>query len=372
MTDNAWTLGGNAATDPAHDFLGTSDNQSMVIKTNGDEAIRIDTAGQVGVGVVDPRAQLHVRGRIATGLDFAAPGALTLFPSDGFAWFHVDNGPSESRATGRLRVSAGVNPGDLEIMSFLQDGRVGVGTAAPAGKLHVESDADFTVPQVTVSQTRPFEFARLRLRSTGTDPDSRATVPYPAWDLAAGRGQLHVFVENTGNVMSFLSDGRVGIGTESPASALHVAGTATVGVLAITGGADVAEVFSTPDDQVVEPGTVMVIDEERTGMVTVSSRPYDRKVAGVVSGAGGIGPGITLTHAAGRPGCRVALTGRVLCNAVTDDGPIKPGDLLTTSAVAGHAMRAEDPSRAHGAVLGKAMSALHDAAGLVLVLLCLQ
>jgi hypothetical protein len=54
------------------------------------------------------------------------------------------------------------------------------------------------------------------------------------------------------------------------------------------------------------------------------------------------------------------------------NGPIRPGDLLTTSAIPGHAMRVDDPARAQGAILGKAMGALERGEGLVLVLVGLQ
>jgi hypothetical protein len=68
----------------------------------------------------------------------------------------------------------------------------------------------------------------------------------------------------------------------------------------------------------------------------------------------------------------VALSGRVYCRADTSSGPIEPGDLLTTSARPGHAMKAADHDRAQGAILGKAMSRLEHGTGLVLVLVSLQ
>ena len=54
--------------------------------------------------------------------------------------------------------------------------------------------------------------------------------------------------------------------------------------------------------------------------------------------------------------------------ADTSNGPIEPGDLLTTSEQAGQAMRASDLGRAQGAVIGKAMTALESGDGEVLVL----
>ncbi|HEY5911818.1 MAG TPA: hypothetical protein VJA21_14545, partial [Verrucomicrobiae bacterium] len=69
---------------------------------------------------------------------------------------------------------------------------------------------------------------------------------------------------------------------------------------------------------------------------------------------------------------QVALSGRVFVWAEAASGAIEAGDLLTTSEVPGHAMKAADPARAPGATLGKAMSELKEGKGLVLVLVTLQ
>jgi hypothetical protein len=98
-------------------------------------------------------------------------------------------------------------------------------------------------------------------------------------------------------------------------------------------------------------------------------------VAGVVSGAKGLSPGMVMTakgdpHADGdHP---VALSGRVWSWCDASYGAIVPGDLLTTSDTAGRAMKVRDHARAQGAVIGKAMTALDGGEGLVLVLVSLQ
>ena len=53
-------------------------------------------------------------------------------------------------------------------------------------------------------------------------------------------------------------------------------------------------------------------------------------------------------------------------------GPIRPGDLLTTSDLPGYCMAVRDRDRAQGAILGKAMTALNAGTGMVLVLVSLQ
>jgi len=129
---------------------------------DGDPAdtVFVNNDGNVGIGTTEPRTQLHVLGRISTGADFVSPGSLTFFPPDGFAWFHIDNGPAGDRPTGRLRISAGVNPGDDEFVSILQDGNVGIGTTNPQHKLSVKGTVQATELVVVAPEDFPdFVFA---------------------------------------------------------------------------------------------------------------------------------------------------------------------------------------------------------------------
>jgi hypothetical protein len=142
--------------------------------------------------------------------------------------------------------------------------------------------------------------------------------------------------------------------------------------LTIRGGADVAEPFPMSQAE-IDKGAVVIIDDAHPGQLKLSERAYDTRVAGIVSGANGVNPGIAL-HQEGvlEGGQNVALNGRVYVLADATSRPIKPGDLLTTSDRPGHAMKAADPQRAGGAILGKAMTSLKEGQGHVLVLVTLQ
>jgi hypothetical protein len=152
-------------------------------------------------------------------------------------------------------------------------------------------------------------------------------------------------------------------------------GNLEVPVLEIYGGSDLSERFEVREtDLSPEPGMLVSIDPDHTGNLVVSTEAYDKRVAGVISGAGDIETGMLM----GQEGSAadgehpVALSGRVYCKADASFGPIEPGDLLTTSDTPGHAMKATDADRSHGTVIGKAMSSLEEGQGLVLVLVNLQ
>jgi hypothetical protein len=154
--------------------------------------------------------------------------------------------------------------------------------------------------------------------------------------------------------------------------ALWVDGKATVKTLEIQGGADIVEGFET-GEHAPEPGTVVVIDERYPGELRPSDGAYDHRVAGVVSGAGGIAPGLRLGQAGMMDGeTPVAMSGRVYVRCSAENGPIQPGDLLTTATEPGHAMKATSSERSHGTVIGKAMTSLDRGTGLVLVLVNLH
>jgi hypothetical protein len=180
---------------------------------------------------------------------------------------------------------------------------------------------------------------------------------------SSSAGYLAVY--GTNGVADIILDGRDSGGN----------GRVICDVLQINGGSDLSEQFDVNTVQgAPEPGMVVCIDAAHPGQLRPSSQPYDRKVAGVISGGGGVQPGMLMgqrgTAADGKH--PVALTGRVYVQATSANGAIEPGDLLTTSSIPGHAMKVTDHTRAQGAILGKAMTGLDQGKGTVLVLVSLQ
>ncbi|MBC6988762.1 hypothetical protein FHG12_01885 [Hymenobacter jejuensis] len=134
--------------------------------------------------------------------------------------------------------------------------------------------------------------------------------------------------------------------------------------------ADCAEDFDLAE--AAEPGTVMVLGDE--GALYQSHKPYDKRVAGVVSGAGAFKPGLVLDRQPQHSPQRqpIALLGKVYCKVDAREAAIEVGDLLTTSDLPGHAMKAAEPGKAFGAVIGKALRPLREGQGLIPILIALQ
>jgi hypothetical protein len=152
---------------------------------------------------------------------------------------------------------------------------------------------------------------------------------------------------------------------------LDAAGNVTFAGDVILQNADCAEEFDVDDPGELSPGTVVCIGPE--ARLRMSSEAYDHQVAGVVAGAHDLRPGIVLGRDPGASGqVPVALLGRVWCKADACGGIIEVGDLLTTAATPGHAMKAADVQRSFGAVIGKALDRLTQGRGYIRVLVALQ
>jgi hypothetical protein len=261
----------------------------------------------------------------------------------------------ESKTRGLIQSYADVGNGTpAGLLLQYQGGNVGIGiNSEPIGNLHVWESIQFG--------DDPNVANNFHLVSNGANNHNA----FRLWNGNNGSGIL---------LMTVLPTGEVGIGTDDPQSKLDVRGRVTTEVLEITGGADLSEQFDVKPSGDLRPGYVVSIDAANPGGLVVSSRPYDRTVAGVISGAGGVRPGMLMgQHGSVADGSQpVALTGRVYCWVDASYGAIAPGDLLTTSRTSGHAMRVDDPDMARGAIIGKAMSPLPQGKGLVLVLVNLH
>lgn len=168
------------------------------------------------------------------------------------------------------------------------------------------------------------------------------------------------------------TNGNVGIGATPLAGAkLYVNGTTRTKVLEIE-GADLAEKF--PVTEEVAPGMVVEIDPDNPGKLRLARGAYNQRVAGVVAGANDLSTGVVLGNLPeSENGAAVAMSGRVWVYCDASERAVEPGMLLTTAEKPGHAMVVRDSRKAHGSIIGKAMTRLEKGkTGMVLVLVNLH
>jgi hypothetical protein len=181
------------------------------------------------------------------------------------------------------------------------------------------------------------------------------------------RSVLNCQAEDTVNLKHLVAEGNISALGNVNATNMNVTGDIRLE------NADCAEEFDvdTTCAQHVAPGTVMVLGDD--GCLRHSRSAYDKRVAGVISGAGDFKPGIVLDKQHSQLNRKpIALLGKVYCKVDASYAPIEVGDLLTTSDRPGHAMKAADPLKAFGAVIGKALRPLKEGQGLIPILIALQ
>jgi len=271
-----------------------------------------------------------------------------------------------------------------EAMRITSDLKVGIGTNAPTSKLDVNGGlkvrgSDLQIgtndENATIIGTDVSGNLNLKPAVGGSAVFVRDGNTSRGIRIYGGEFNEIQSVDLDGNSPFTLdlnpSGGTVLLGRSSPAN-LEVRGTTHTRILTITGGSDLAEPFEVTGHD-VRAGYVVSLDPQTPGRMCLATKAYDTKVAGIISGAGGVRPGMLMNQEGTFFGEHpVALTGKVYCWADATESPIEVGDLLTTSSTPGHAMKASDPGPRAGAVIGKAMSSLEEGKGLVLVLVSLQ
>jgi len=168
-SQSSWTLLGNAGTAPGTNFLGTTDAQALVLRTNNVERLRVNSTGELGIGTTAAAGySLHVGGTVGTPnvrLD-ATGGVANVAIPVGFDRVLLSNALGQVSQTSysalaaatawTLLGNAATNPlinflgttdaqpliistNSLERIRVMSSGEVGIGTTAPATAFEVNN-----------------------------------------------------------------------------------------------------------------------------------------------------------------------------------------------------------------------------------------
>ncbi|MEE9293657.1 MAG: hypothetical protein V3W34_01660 [Phycisphaerae bacterium] len=312
------------------------------------ETMRIQGNGRVGIGTTNPTTDLDIT---SESTNFTGLQLKNTSTDQRYLMSVIGSGVANRE--GNFEIWATTTGENHNVFTATPEGQVGIGTTTPGAmldiavgnkRIHFRHEGDSQVASLNVTGSGN-AVGVLRMRNA-----------LELWPNDAGTVAGTVDVRDESGVRTILmtgADGRI-----------------SAKVLQIT-GADLAEKF--PTSEPAQPGTVMEIDPANPGKLRVARGAYNRRVAGVVSGANGLSVGVILGNLPGSEDSpAIAMSGRVWAQCDTSNGPIDPGDLLTTSATPGQAMKVTDYTKAQGAILGKAMTHLKSGKGLVLVLVSLQ
>ena len=349
------------------------------------EVLRVTNAAGEDLAVLDSETTLGLGGN-------GSNGTIILRDPAGVPRMELDAHTQQLRirsATGDVVAVLGPNA-NLTLGGNGQDGDLLLRDASNRERIHLDADGQLLRFRNTAGQevARLGDNANLHLGGNGQDGDIllRDSAGRDRITMDADNQRVRMYNAAGQMICDFGPHANLRLGTNgsdgdillfpSSASDLFANGSATIHLDADAGditlrNADCAEEFDIAGDADVVPGTVMALDA--SGALCPSSGAYETRVVGVVSGAGRYRPGIVLDRQPG-VGARtpVAMMGKTFVRVTDEGGPIRPGDLLVSAGLTGCAMRAADPARAFGAVIGKAMSVHTEGEGLIPMVIALQ
>ncbi|MFC1623919.1 beta strand repeat-containing protein [Candidatus Omnitrophota bacterium] len=242
-------------------------------------------------------------------------------------------------------------------------GNVGIGTVAPNTELQIHN----ATPSLRITDSGS---AEQRLQFTDNDEylgqiKVEDSVGMSISVAASGDADEESDLDDDIRVTIDRS-GNVGIGTTNPTEKIEIDGSVKLtGRIRQGGLGDVAEMMMVSLNLSAMPEASYVVVIDKTGGIKLSDLANSTRVIGVVS----TDPAQILMEDLA-DSVPVALSGTVPCKVTTENGPIYPGDLLTSSSKPGYAMKADQPKV--GTIIGKAMEGLEEGEGTIMIFVTRQ
>jgi hypothetical protein len=230
---NGWGLLGNTGTSAATNFLGTTDAQDLVIRTNNLERMRVTPNGLIGIGTNAP----------TNLLDLAAASATSRYTSSNSIWggvIELKNTTPGTNMLGAVNFNDGANnysgqiayhptdgmtirSGGTERMRLMPNGTMGLGTTTPSCAL----DIQYPYAAQRITSTAATNGSVLELRNTNPGVHTLGAINFndPA-NAYPGQLSYHptsgmTFRSGGTEKMRITPNGSVGIGTTNPIATLH-------------------------------------------------------------------------------------------------------------------------------------------------------
>jgi len=375
FSENPGGGAGDAAWIRYYPRTGEACTLELGVSNDGDDHIALMPTGNVGIGTNEPTHKLHIK----TG---AAVGLFESTDTQAFLRFSTNEGLGNrveicNRPGGRLALWVA---GGGDVFNIYRPGNIGVGNPnfVPQRNLHVEGNEIHSG-----GAGAGFSFANRDANGPFIDQLGKRWVWYSVGNVARLWSAGDKFwIDVAGNV--------------------HATGL-------ITGAAGklgyVMDQFVNSVDDTLEEGDVVVVGSNQASLyygtndgipipeVDLTDRAFDTRVCGIVCRVHGtVEPSDTAKSGkesralspeqlesvdrtkveAGQVGYMVTLGAFAHCKVDADIAPVEVGDLLASSPTKGHAQKVTNPSKAMGAVIGKALGSLKSGKGKIPVLVTLH
>jgi hypothetical protein len=231
---NAWSLNGNAGTNPTTNFIGTTDAKDWVVKTNNFERMRLTSGGLLGIGTNGPLDKFHLNNDIIGGdssFIITGSGNVGIGTTNPLGKFHIIDGAGSfyrdfggttwiSRNTGNILFLT--NTSNSTTSTSMITFRRGNGLGNHAALLSSSDGVDGikSLSFFLGGTTRQIWNANGNVGIGTTNP----------------LGIFHVSNDVIGEDSTFIytNGGKLGVGTTSPISKLHIVGGTTSENVAMT------------------------------------------------------------------------------------------------------------------------------------------
>lgn len=204
---SGWNTTGNSGTNPAQNFMGTTDAKDLVFRTNNKEQMRILSGGNIGMGTDNPAEKLHIIGKAK-----ADTFRLGDIGANGIYWDFQEESNND------LSVRYGTYGEYLRIK--YENGFLGLGNNNPSEKLDITGNAKISGEINSAGQRSKIRFHFENLLEL---PD--ATTYHGMFSHV--HDQNSAYFAHAGNWLRIINEdanGNAGIGTTLPLSKLHIKG----------------------------------------------------------------------------------------------------------------------------------------------------